>query len=234
MGACFGSRSASQAANHVGSRKFDNIRGAIMASLHVVSVVLGLPSPTLALLLRAHAIVDAMSNNATIFKNPTPVLTVASSHIDDLDSANTLAQSRAKGTASARDEKKAIVIADMHQLHGYVQALANATPAQAEAIALAAAMTLRKPRVTHKSDLAVKHVVSGTVHVIAKATKGSHAYQWQSSADGGKTWTDLPVTLQAHTVVSGLLPGTTVTFRHRAVLKTGATDWGQAVSAIVL
>jgi len=45
------------------------------------------------------------------------------------------------------------------------------------------------------------------------ASAGHRAsYDWEYSADGGKTWVLLPSTLQAKTSVTGLAAGTTVQF----------------------
>ncbi len=205
-----------------------------MKNLKTIYVVLGLPPSTLALIVRANAIVTTMEANKGMFPSATPAFTVASGHITDLHDAETVAkQTHATGSAAARDDKQKIVIADMHQYHGYVQQLANATPANAEAIAQAAAMSLRKSPSIHKSDLSVKQAVTGVVHLVAKAVKGGHAYEWQYSTDGGKTWTSAPVTLAAHATITGLQIGVVTTFRHRAVTKTGPLDWGAPVSAAV-
>jgi hypothetical protein len=72
------------------------------------------------------------------------------------------------------------------------------------------------------------------VQVLAKATKGAQAHEWQLSTDGGKTWSDLPTTTKASTQVETLTVGATVTFRHRPVTKAGLGDWSQPVSAVVV
>ena len=179
------------------------------------------------------AILAEMTANAAIFKSPPIAFTVVSGHVVDLQAAETTAQTRTKGTAAARDAKKLIVIADGKQLHAYVQQLVNASPEDALTIANVAAMSLRVSPSKHKSDLAVKHVTSGTVKVVAKASKAARAHDWQYSADGGKTWTQVPPTLAARTTITGLTPGQTVVFRHRAITKTGASDWSEPVSLIV-
>jgi hypothetical protein len=204
-----------------------------MAKLLVVTVVLGIPSSTLALILRSSVILDAMEANKLTFTTPTPAITVARGHVVDLQTAENSVQTRTKGTAGARDDKKKIVIADMHQLHAYVQQLANASPEHADAIAQAAAMRLRNKPAVHKSDLTVKHVVSGTVKLTAKAAKGSRAHEWEYSTDGGKTWTAAPASLAAHTTIPGLQTGVLTYFRHRHITKAGPEDWGQSISALV-
>ena len=58
------------------------------------------------------------------------------------------------------------------------------------------------------------------------------AYEWQQSTDG-KRWTNLPMTLEAKTGVSGLTPGSTYYFRVQSFVKTGAENWSQVVSLLV-
>jgi hypothetical protein len=114
-----------------------------------------------------------------------------------------------------------------------VQSVANASPENADAIILSAGMSVRKATTRNKQDIAAKQgVVSGTVHVVAKAAAPRASYQWQTSTDQ-KTWTNLPTTLQAHTTLSNLQPGTTVYFRSSAVTKAGASDWTEPTSIIV-
>ncbi len=137
------------------------------------------------------------------------------------------------GTRADRDNAMRALVALVQQLHAYVQALATANPTQAEVIAQDAAMALRKTAVRQKSDLAVKQTVSTVVHVIAKAVKGSRAHEWQYSTDGGKTWIDVPSTTKASTTITGLQPGTTVSYRQRAITKAGPGDWSQAIAAVV-
>jgi hypothetical protein len=204
-----------------------------MAKISTIIVVLGIPNTITGVITRSYEIVDAMGKNTLVFKNPPVAFTVSTGHIDDLVTANTAAQTRAKGMVSARDDKKKLVVEDMHQYHGYVQTLANASPADAATIAQAAAMRLRNAGSIHKSDLAVKHVVSGTVQLVAKAIKGGRAHEWEVSTDGGKTWTSVPATLAAHTTVTGLTPGVMTTFRHRTITKSGAADWSSPVSFLV-
>ncbi len=95
-------------------------------------------------------------------------------------------------------------------------------------------MSLRKAAARHKQDLAVKQTISGAVHVIAKATKGAKAYDWQLSTDGGKTWQSAPSTTKSSTIIAGLVLATIVSFRHRALTTAGAGDWSAIVTAVVM
>lgn len=199
-----------------------------------IQVVLGLVlQPVSALIVRSNVIVNAMTEAGKVFpSSPIPFSNVTSD-ITALASAETDCKTRTAGLCVIRDEKKQIVVADMHQLHAYVQQLANATPAQAALIAQAAAMTLRKAPTVHKSDLAVVPVVSGTVKVVAKAVKGGLSHEWQFSTDGAKTWSAAPPTSKASTIIPGLQPGVLHAFRQRVITKNGPSDWSQPISVLV-
>ena len=200
-----------------------------------IVVVLGLNKKAgiPAYIIRATAIVSAMEANPKLFPSPIPSFAQVKADLIALTDAET-AYKNHLGTKPVRDDKHAVVVADMNQLHAYAQQLANASPSQAQTIADAASMTLHKPPTPHhKSDLSVKQTVSGVVHVVAKATKGAKANNWQYSTDGGKTWIDLPETTRAQATVQNLTSGATVSFRQRALTKAGLTDWCPPVSHVV-
>ncbi len=202
-------------------------------TLSTIIVVLAIKAASVpALILRATAIVNAMTANKVTFPSPIPALAQVTADIATLTAAETALKSRS-GTMADREAARMKLVADMNQLHAYVQQLANANPEQAAVIAEDAAMALRKPSVRHKSDLAVKQVVSGSIKVIAKATVGARSHEWQYSIDGGKTWTNAPPSAQATTVIEGLQTGVLTAFRQRVVTKTGASDWSAPVSMIV-
>jgi hypothetical protein len=187
-----------------------------------ILVVLGLPKNQgiAPLIVRVTSIVDAMDANTTTYPSPSPALTLVQGHLATLTGAETALKNRL-GTKAARDDARNVVIVDAHQLHTYVQSVVNQNPAQAETIAQRASMTLRKVGAKQKSDLAIKHVISGTVH------------DWQYSTDGGKTWTDAPSTTKSSTTITGLQPGAFVTCRQRVLTVQGRSDWSQPVTAVV-
>jgi hypothetical protein len=116
-----------------------------------------------------------------------------------------------------------------------VEQLVNADSANGATIAQDAGMQLRKVPTRNKPLLALnKGATTGTVHVVAKATKGAKANEWQYSLDGGKTWIDMTPTTKANTSIQNLTPGTTVSVRQRVLTKAGQSDWGQPVSTLVV
>jgi hypothetical protein len=197
-----------------------------------VHVVLKLPRPVPGIISMAQAIEAAMSAAATTFPSPTPTMTQFTSDINALVTAESAARTRAKGAVQTRNAKLAVVVADLHQERAYVEAVANATPANAAAIAISAGLELRTPAVRSKNAINVKQApASGSVEVTAKVgnlKRSSH--EWQYSADGGKTWVTVAPTTQAKTTVTGLTPATTVVFRTRAITPAGPTAWTDPVS----
>jgi hypothetical protein len=197
-----------------------------------VHVVLKMPRAVPGIISMAQAIEAAMSANAATFPSPTPTMVQFASDISALVTAEAAARTRTKGAAQTRNAKLAVVVTDLNQERAYVETVANATPANAAAIAVSAGMVLRKPSVRSKNAINVKPApASGSVDVTAKVgnlKRSSH--EWEYSSDGGKTWVTVPPTTQAKTTVTGLTPATTVLFRTRAITPTGPTAWTDPVS----
>jgi hypothetical protein len=199
-----------------------------------IVVVLGITksTPVAKLIETSTTVVNAMTVAKSTFSNPVPALTTVSTGATALANAQSAYKAHL-GTRAARDDAWRALVTLMQQLREYVQGVASANPAQAENIAQDAAMTLRKSTPRQKSDLAVKPVASGSVKVVAKALKGARANDFEYSTDGGKTWVAVPTSTRASTTITGLVPGTTVTYRHRPITKTGPGDWSQSVTAVV-
>jgi hypothetical protein len=170
------------------------------------------------------------------FTTPVPATTVVDGDITELEKAQTLAKTRAAGTAAARDLKYDIVIGDKNKWLFYVQGLADASADEATAISIiqASGFNVRVNGKITKAPLAAKNgPVTGEVKLIAKAEANRASYQWAKSSDNGVTWEELEPTLQAKTLVTGLTPGKSMAFRYRAVIKTGPLNWSDAVTWIV-
>src|SRR5580658_1400299 len=89
--------------------------------------VLRLPEPAPRILTFGNAIVTAMTNNVH-FPSPSPSLATVTSDITAATAAEVAALTRARGTASVRDQKLSTVVKDLHQLKNGVQAVADANP----------------------------------------------------------------------------------------------------------
>jgi hypothetical protein len=221
IGLCNANHGANNRRNIMTTPKIPRVSVALNPSTHVPDLIT-----------QAKAVVSALTGNV-YFPSPTPSLATMSTHIAELELAETVAQTKAKGAAAARDVKLRALQDDLHAIKSYIQQIANANPGNAEAIVTSTTLTLRKATPRIKQDLAAKHgAVSGSVRLVAKSAGHRASYQWQWSLDQ-KVWTDLPVTIQARTTVLNLTPAVMHYFRYHPVTKTGPGDWSQVVSLLV-
>jgi uncharacterized protein (DUF2126 family) len=193
-------------------------------------VTLHVPKKVKSIISLAESIANAMNNNPSFPTPPVPIAALVAD-VAALNTAETAVLQRTKGAVEVRNAKLAVVRNDLEALRGYVQIVAAAgTPANAPAVMEAAGMTIRKVTTHNKPALAAKAgTVSGTIHLSAKAAGRTAAYDWQYSTDQ-KTWTTLPMTLQAKSGVTGLVSGTLYYFRVQVLVRTGAENWSQIVS----
>jgi hypothetical protein len=127
-----------------------------------------------------------------------------------------------------------VLVGRLTRLKGYVQGVADENPDFAAAIIESAGLSVAARGNKPKAALGVlPGRVSGSVRLAVKAVAKVASYEWQRSKDAGKTWLDLPRTLQAKTTVSELTPGVTYGFRFRAVTRRGVGDWCDAAWYVV-
>jgi len=203
-------------------------------SIRRPTVTLQLPKSVPSLIVYAQGIVKRMTANP-FFANPSPALAAVTSAIDDLQTAETAALARTKGTTAIRNAKRTALVALLQQLRTYIQTMADANTATvAASIIESSGVAVRKtPTGRARVFAATQGKVSGTAAVTAKTAAKRASYEWQYSTDGGKTWLTAPATLQSKTSIAGLTPGATVQFKYRAVTKAGEGDWSQPQSLIV-
>jgi hypothetical protein len=202
-------------------------------STHRTVVSLKFPAPVLALIALAKAILQALTGN-NAFPTPDPPLLTIQAAITDLENAEAAVQTRAKGAVATRNEKRAALVALLQQLKGFVQKIADGDREHALALIQSAGMHAKKVPARPKRVFAVSHgKVSGSAALVTASAGHGAAYEWQTSADGGKTWQVAPATLQSRTTITGLQPGATYAFRYRPVTKKGDGDWSQPLSLIV-
>ncbi len=198
------------------------------------SVAVGkFPSPVPALLKFAQAFASALTSNPN-FPDAGPIVAAIVAAVAALTAAETTAKTRVQGAVAARNVAKGNLLTALHAGKSYVQGRADTNVTQAQAIIESSSLTVRKAVLRQKLGFAAKPgAVSGTAHLTAKVTSPRAAYEWDWSADGGKTWTTLPVTMQAKTTVPNLPVGTVASFRVRSVTRTGEGDWSQVITLLI-
>ncbi len=208
-----------------------------MNPIHRTVATLKLPHPILALIAFAKAIVQALSSRTRRSPIRTRPLATVTSAIADIEAAQALVQTRAKGAVQARNTKRASLVALLRGLLAYVQKVADADletrpRAHRERRGMSAA---EGGGPCQARVFAAKHGdLSGSVSpssapaaASTPATNGSTAptaaRPWQGGArHAPRLHDDL-----------GLVPGSTYLFRGRVVDKTGDTDWYPPVSLMV-
>ena len=123
----------------------------------------------------ATGVAHAMTNNPA-FPAPVPALSALSAAVSDLQAAEHLALTRAKGTAAARNDKRAVVVSLLRQLGGYVQAIADATPENGATIIQSAGIALRKVTVRATRVFGAIDVQCGNDHSCPN---------WPGATEGG-------------------------------------------------
>jgi hypothetical protein len=204
-----------------------------MAKLLIPVVVLKRPRRITDVLAYAKSVLLALTDNAALAE-PTVPLAVFDADIAALDAAHTRSLGRTKGLAAERNARLAAVLSDLERLRAYVQAVAARTAGGASALVTAAGMSVKRVG-SHTKALLVARPggVSGSARLVAKSAGDRASYEWQFRLDG-ESWSNLPPTRKASTVVSGLPPGRRVFFRCRALTKAGLGDFGGVVSLEVL
>ena len=182
----------------------------------------------------AKGIIAALTANTATFTSPDPSLAALSAALTDLETAESSVQARTRGAVAGRNEKRKELVTLLEQLKAYVQKVADANSETSAQTIQSIGLAVRKNALRQKQTFAAKTgPISGTIDLTAAVTARRASYEWQSSLDGGKTWTSLPTTIQSKTTVSGLTPGVTATFRSRTVTQTGEGDWTQATAIVV-
>jgi hypothetical protein len=201
---------------------------------HRSIVVLKLPTRIQALITYGTGIVKAMTGNPS-FPTVAALLAAISAAIADLQTAETAALARTKGATVTRDEKKTALVQLLQQLKGTIQTTADANVENGASIITSAGVSVKKTVVRSPRVFGAKPgAITGTAKLVAASAGHRASYEWEYSADGGKTWVTAPATLQAKTTVAGLTVGTSVQFRSRSVTKTGEGNWTQPVALTVV
>ncbi len=195
-------------------------------------IALNLPRLVAALIVYGRHVVQSMLNNAW-FPAPTPALADVTKHLDDLESKEAKAKSRAKGAVEDRDLAEKDVVDDLVSLKGYVGQVVAENPGEALVIIASAGMTPKQFRLVHKAQLSAAMTGAPQEVVLrAKAVRGRAAYEWQASSDGGKSWVTLGFSTLATLRVPGLTVGTTYQFRFRVTRKSTTGDWSQPLAFV--
>jgi hypothetical protein len=193
---------------------------------------------------RSQTMYSAISNNIAMFAGLPVTMQAFLALITALAAAQQATTgTKAKGTASTRNSKRNDVWAAMVNLQSCVQGLADKmSVADGTTLIEAAGLLVAKTATRQKDTLtATLTAAQGSVHLAANrtvlvGTANAHkrvTFNWEMSADGGKTWQALPSGSYASTSASGLTLMTTYAFRVSVTVGNTPGAWSQAVSILV-
>src|SRR5580704_2116731 len=169
------------------------------------------------------------------FVNANPSMPALLLLIQALDTAQQTVDAHGRGFAAARDLKADALISGLESERAVVQALVDANPEQAQALAELAGMSIANVSTHAKPVLALKvSEQSGTIEVAANLTllkKGrgkakKTTVNYRCTPDGGKTYMTQSIPL-ASTTFTGLTPMTTAGVQVSIIDADGTTEWSQ-------
>ncbi len=193
-----------------------------------------------ALLQKAKAVHHGLSEHPETFPTPNPSLAFLLGKIQAYEQSQQLTQTRVKGSVAARAVRAAELVTALETAKAYVQATADESPEQAQAIIEAASMKVagvtsyKKPLLEAKQDVPAGAVrVFVNVGELTAGATGKVFFEWQSTSDGGLTWSASASTPYGHMDFEGLLPMHSHGFRVRFTDLKGAHAWSQTITYVV-
>ena len=194
---------------------------------------------------RGQAMANSIQANIASF----PALPITIAAYVALQTAFVLAQqvateTKAKGSAKLRNLKAIALWNAMELIQKYIQGLANGLSAEAAASLIESGGLLVAKAAKHPKAALTAALTATQGNVLLEANRAllvgkddarKHVlFNWQWSGDGGKTWNSVASTPVATTVIPGLTPLTTYSFRVSVtVSKEPAGAWSQAISLLV-
>ncbi len=203
--------------------------------------IFGIPkSDAVGVLARAKVMYNAILAAIASFNNLPITMAAFLALVQALDVAQQAAATRTKGLAKARNVKRDVLWTAMDTLRTYVQGLADTMTAEAGAALIESAGLLVAGIPTHAKAILQPKLTGtqGTVELVANAsaliggTKKKVTFLWQVSQDA-KSWTSLPPTPLASTLVPNLAPMSTYWFRVSVTISRTTGAWSQPVSILV-
>jgi len=184
-------------------------------------------------------VANSLTKSAAIFDKPPVTVAALQAELKILGDAVAIAPVGSVADRAKRDQSADVVIGMLRQLAAYVEDVAKGDE---PTIDLSGFLVVHRGGPNPRQPLdktgiqEIKNEVSGQLLVRLNSQSNANGYDGQISTDSGKTWQPLGYFPQARRiVVPNLTPGTTYTFRFRALGgSTGSGDWSDPVSHMSL
>ncbi len=192
---------------------------------------------------RGKGMVNGYESNPAIFVTPVPTIAALNNQILVVSNLQAIVATHVYGAAATRNFQLSVLMGLLNNGLGYVQGLANNAQSYDQAVAIIKAGGLFVAGSTsyQKGLLNVRQAMPGApvvldanVGMLTNKSKKRRFFNWQYTADGGKTFVSLPTTAKGITTVTGLTALTTYGFRVNVTLTDGIVQpWSQIVDFLV-
>ena len=186
-------------------------------------------------IVKTRFIVTSMTGNAN-FGTPSPTLAIITTNVNALEAASIAAKGGGKDETANMRAKEAVLDLSLKLLGYYVEIIASANPANAEAIVLSAGIDLR----SKGGNFMHGFEVSATGNVgevrLQREGVGHGTYEYQMSIDISMdaNWHRIYSGTRNRFVKSGLVSGTRYYFRAAGIDKNGLSPWSAVKTMIAL
>ncbi len=215
-----------------------------MASMHRARGVLKIQrQKTVSVTGRANAMCTGIGGNTALFATPNPSVSTVQNQIVAVDKAEVLAATRAKGAAAARNVQRTSLVGMLEAWLTYAQGISDTSSSTEQAVStlLAAGLLVALVGQHNKAILTVTQgpqpgtaALSANKTALTGGSAKKYFFNWQYTADGGKTFVSMPSTPKAKTTLANLTPLSTYGFRVSITNSAGIPgEWSQVVSFLV-
>jgi hypothetical protein len=214
-----------------------------MATVHRARAVLKIKrTQTASVVGRANAMCTGIDDNPALFPSPLVTTSAIQAQTVIVNKAETVATTRAKGSATARNVQRNLLVGMLETDLGYIQNCADKSPTLDQAVATIQAGGVEVAGVGSrvKGILEVKQgptpgsvLLDANAALLTAGLKGGYFFNWESTLDG-KTFVTLPSTPKSKTSVANLTPLTTYGFRVGVTDSNGIPgQWSQIIYFLV-
>ena len=209
----------------------------LMSLSGYMEVILNIPTSIADRILYLNTIHSKVSASAW-FPTPEPTMAAFNTTIDDFDTAVKNVKKKVPGAVTIQKTTWNLAHLSLKTLQLYVQIICNNNLAHAKEIAEDAGMAVKAPSIYNVQNFTIKVIKGGKVKMTAISPKQKNSNDWQCSLDledpMGWYYKIIDSTLQLKRTSEGFTPGTLVHFRHRYILKGGATAWSDIISVYII
>jgi len=186
-------------------------------------------------IVKTRFIVTSMTGNAN-FGTPSPTLATITTNVNALEAASIAAKGGGKDETANMRAKEAVLDLSLKLLGYYVEGIASANPANAEAIILGAGMDVRGKGGNFARGFEVS--ATGNIGEVrfqqAGVSHGSYEYQMSIDPSSDANWQRIYSGTRNRFVKSGLVSGTRYYFRAASIDKNGLSPWSSVKAMIAL